>query len=501
MSNNLNIEIGRFIKDIIKNRPDKIFIFDSLKNKVYTYKEFFSKVLDYKNKLEKLGFKKDETLCLIMNNSIELAVLYFSCLIADIIAAPIYPQKGEEEIKQILSQTKYKGIITSIEELNFMQNAINIKEFENIQHNKSIDINEGLSVFEKLDYEKLFLITFTSGSTGTPKGVMNSFKNLFLTAIAFRNRFNFNDKNIFYHNLPMTYMAGILNLIFLPFLSESKIVIGNRFSIANLSDFWDIPIRYNVNTFWLIPTIINLLLKVDRGTRGINFGTRNKIIACVGTAPLSYEAKIQFESKYKIPLYESYGLSETLFVSTNYPGKDNSRDKTVGKPLEGVEIEFMNDKEIAISVPWMFLGYTNVDTKEYFRNNRYLSGDIGEIDKDGFLKITGRKKDLIIRGGININPKRIEDTISAIGNFEEIVILGVKDPILGEKIVCFYVKKQSGGDKDILKEINKKIIYRLGKDYKIDEFIELKAIPRNINGKIDKLTIRKNYLNQNDNKN
>ncbi len=371
-----------------------------------------------------------------------------------------------------------------------MKEWINFEKLKpGIEIKKSDDVSE-LENITKLNFDNLFIITFTSGSTGKPKGVMHSFNNFILSSISFRDRFSFNRDNVFYHNLPMSYIGGILNLIVLPFISESKIVVGERFNVSNITKFWQTPIKYSANTFWFIPTIISLLLKLDRGNDGIDYTEKNTIVGLVGTAPLNEQAKFDFQEKYGISLFESYGLSETFFIATNFP--NNDRAGSPGKLLDGVSLTFSPDEEILLDVPWMFFGYVGLDNKKYFQDKKYLSGDLGKID-DEFLYIIGRKKDLIIKGGTNLSPKKLEDFLNKLDIFEECVIIGTEDSVLGEKIVCVFVSNEKNMNNELTKETNRKIIDRLGLDYQIDEFFKIEEIPRNINGKIDRPKIREIY--------
>jgi long-chain acyl-CoA synthetase len=105
--------------------------------------------------------------------------------------------------------------------------------------------------------------------------------------------------------------------------------------------------------------------------------------------------------------------------------------------------------------------------------------------------ISGRKKDLIIKGGINISPKKLEDFITDKKIFQECVVLGFPDKVLGEKTVCFILSIENNDN--VKKKLNKKIIDELGKDYHIDEFMELVEIPKTVNGKINKPQIRELY--------
>src|SRR5690606_18696052 len=121
-----------------------------------------------------------------------------------------------------------------------------------------------------------------------------------------------------------------------------------------------------------------------------------------------------FEKKYLLDLYESYGLSETLIISTNCPSA--KKQGSVGILLEGASVSFASDGEILVHVPWMFQGYLNVGNSTALLNGWFSSGDVG-TQKEGFIYVTERKKDLIIRGGINISPKLIKDRLLTSGFF------------------------------------------------------------------------------------
>lgn len=478
---NRKVNAGKLLQEIFKEKWHEKFIVDGLSSNAMSYKEFFRLMLSYKKKLVKIGLRRQDVVCFLLPNSIELVVLYFAGLLMNLKIVPIDPERGSLDIKEILSYLDYKAIITDEWRVDFLQNKIHINEFMNVQYTYAE--KEDLELLNKINFDDDYLIAFTSGSTGAPKGVIHSFNNLIQSAISFNNKFAFDSNSVFYHNLPMTYMAGILNLLILPLISRSKIVLGKRFNISNVSEFWDVPIQYSVNTFWFIPSIIELLLRLDRDLKGVQYTKSNKIIGCVGTAPLNPLTKHEFEHKYSISLYESYGLSETLFVTTNFPNSDEPG--TIGKVIDNAEIDFLEEGEIATRVPWMFFGYYNMRGDQPLKNGWFPTGDIGYLNENKFYMITGRKKDLIIRGGINISPKKIEDLIKSHYS-TEVAILGFSDKFVGEKIVCFFVSN-AGFDQ---KQINKEILQKLGKNYHIDQFIELEEIPKNSNGKVDKPKLR-----------
>lgn len=483
--------IAGHIKFLFKKNWNEVFVVDGFNGRTLHYSDFFDCILNGRDQLEKSGLKKRDAVIFFEKNSLELVILYFSSLLLGLVIVPVDKNRGEDEIKEILSLIDYKNTICSGPQNSLFNNKLDLTEIKKNLYEKRNESIKSLDVFDTVDYENTFLITMTSGSVGKPKGVLHSFNNLAKSALAFSKVFHFGSKNIFYHNLSMAYMAGILNLIFLPFLCGGRLIIGKQFDISSILRFWEIPIKYSVNTFCFIPSILSLLLKVDRGTEGTDYAAQCDIIGYVATAPLNVRMKNLFEEKYNIPLFETYGLSELLFVSANSPGKE--LEGSVGQLLDGVKVSFTEEQELLIDVPWCFSGYLNEKTEDYFYEEKYRSGDIGFLDNDRFLTINGRKKDIIIRGGVNINPNKVEKFIADNNVFEDQVILGLDDSVLGEKTVCFFVLEDKTFIKDIKKNLNKEIIKKLGRDYYIDEFVSIDILPKNINQKVDKLTLKEIY--------
>lgn len=480
--------VNSYIQELFEFNKEKTLIIDVKKKKKISYNNFFKNMFVWTRILKEKVIIDKPKIAIIADHSSSVLLLYFSVFYLGGTVISIDSNRGNKEISELLTISKPDMILYSEEAPKDFLNKYTCKKISDFQYDEEVNLKNKDSLWNNASFDSAKLISFSSGTTGIPKGIINSLGNLLLSAIAFRNKFKFNGQNIFYHNLPMAYMAGILNLWLLPMISGSSIVIEKRFNINSVLNFWDTPLKYNVNVFWLIPTIIELLLKLDRDKERANFIKLNKkIIACVGTAPLNNISKNNFEEKYGILLYESYGLSETLFVATNYPDLAE-KSYSVGQLLDEVQLDFNDENEILIKVPWAFKGYIQSENnfEEYFS-----SGDIGQL-KENYLYITGRKKDLIIKGGVNISPRRLEDFFIKNEFFEEASIIGIKDDILGEKIVCCFVEKRIHRYTDI-KEINQSILKDLGKDYYVDVFFKVDKIPKNINGKVDKMKLKEIY--------
>ncbi len=486
IENSTSLKITKIIENISKRDLNDVFIFDDISGKTITVKQFYRDVLSVESLMNERSLNK--TLVLIMNNCYELIVIYFACLLTARVASPIDPKLGRERILEIIKDESDFSFITDehwlIDEHAESNYALLFQKPTAIVNETSF-----ISKLRLVKFNDLYLLTYTSGTSGKFKGVKNSAANLFLSAEAFCSLHGITNGKCFLHSMVMTYMAGILNTIFMPFVSNSSIVICERFSVDIAVKFWNIMKKYDINTLWLSPTMLALILKVNRGENGIAYCKENNVDWYIGTAPLAENLKQTFEEKYSVKLFQSYGLSETLFISsvTNKTHQSN-KSSGVGELLEGVNIKYGDANELLLSVPWMFLGYSNEPTEDYFDGNLYRSGDIGKIE-DGILFITERKKDLIIRGGINISAKAIEEVVLQNSHVNEALIVSVNDDLMGEIICCAVILNGDTELKLLQKEI-KRAVKKLGNGYTIDRLIAVNEFTLNLNGKIDKLRMR-----------
>ncbi len=450
------------------------FVYEVANKTEFTYGQIWSNACKY---IDIYGLKDKKEIAVIWENGAELLTMYFACMFSNTMIIPIDPQKAKPEVNSILAN---HVAITALGE----------EDKTPISKDEVVDEPYIRECILAVDVEKPYMITYTSGSTGQAKGVIHSLENLFLAGDVFGREVGFSEESRVCHTMPMTYMAGILNTIFMPLVMKSKIVIFPRFSVMTAVTFWREVERNQVNTFWLSPSMLNILMTVDRKGKAAEYLKNTETIFCIGTAPLYPQVKQAFEEKYGVELLPSYGLSETLFISTKVKG-ENTQSNSVGKVLPEVDLHFSETEEIYLDVPWMFLGYSNEDTSEYFDGKYYMSGDLGEI-AEGQLYITGRKKDLIIRGGMNISPKQIEEVVLSTENVAECCVSSIVKNS-EERIICWC--KVNTPTENEGTELNALIIERLGKAFKVDRFVYVEEIPKNLNGKVDKEKLKKAFEN------
>lgn len=489
--------IDSVIERIEKLNFSELFMIDDILGKQFTYREFFSRALSLAAYLNRVT--AGDTVIAVKENSFDLALLYFAVMFTDKRIVVIDPQKGADEIYTILSGIATAGLL--VDSNISLKGEIRHHLIEMPSDDYDSDISEDVknNVIAGLWARKgstPYLVTFTSGTSSVSKGVTHTLDNLFLTAAALNEKVK-KEGGTFLHVMPMTYMAGVLNSLFYPFLTGSRIVITKRFSIIWARKFWDIVIKYGVDLFWLSPSMLMMINQMDRTHQGEEYCRSRNLTFLIGTAPLVNEVRTKFNGRYGVRVYASYGLSETLFVSVeNDESLEKSEMNSVGELLSGVEYMFSESGEIFIDVPWMYLGYTNEETDKYFAGKYYRTGDLAEM-RDGCLYITGRSKDLIIKGGMNISPALIEEVVYKENGIAENVVIGVKDNKGEEKVCCVYTVIDGAENQEAVeKNIRKSVVNSLGKNYILDYLWKVDDIPRNINGKIDKKMLKQMWENR-----
>jgi long-chain acyl-CoA synthetase len=286
--------------------------------------------------------------------------------------------------------------------------------------------------------DDLLIILFTSGTTSAPKGVMHRIVSEFGNAVTFNTEMDFGPDHRFLHVWPMAYSSGYLNTLLSPFMAGGSVVLAGAFVAQTVLTFWNPVVAHAANTLWLSPTMMASLLRIDRDTAGIAWCRREVRTVCCGTAPLASKLKRDFEEKYGVEVLESYGLSELLLITANTP-RYPRRESSVGRVLPGVELRFADDEEILVRTPFAMSGYFDLETMQpapLEPGSWFPTGDLGRLDAEGNLFVTGRKKDLIIRGGLNISPRAVRDVLLEHPAVEDAAVLGLPHDFYGEEVVA-----------------------------------------------------------------
>jgi len=274
-----------------------------------------------------------------------------------------------------------------------------------------------------------FTITFTSGSTGVPKGIVHGAESFLTCAEAFNRQTGITGHDRFLNVMPMFYMAGIFNGILAPLAASAPVVIAEGFSTATAMRFWPTVATEAISALWLSPTMLSLVMRLDRTDKTVPPAMRRLF---VGTGAMTAAAAEQFHRTYGLPPLQSYGLSELLYISVDRAEAPNFG--TVGYPLDDVVLTCGAEDPLSIASPHAFLGYL-VDGALQPHDGPFLTSDLAQVSESGALYVLGRADDIILRGGVNVNPVDLETALAPVMGGRPFCVIGQRDATLGQKVV------------------------------------------------------------------
>ncbi|MDI9889229.1 AMP-binding protein [Streptomyces sp. HNM0645] len=343
--------------------------------------------------------------------------------------------------------------------------------------------------------DELALLVYTSGSTGRPKGVMLDHANLeaMTSMMADLMRLTADDHCLLF--LPLFHANAICVSFLTPMRTGARLTVLGRFTVDG---FLDAVERHRPTYFSGVPTIYAMLLGQPRDA---DFSSVR--FAVCGAAPASKELLDAVEERFGFVLAEGYGLTECTCAATSNRWWDERRVGTVGPAFPGVRVEVMAPDgvilprgergEVVIQGPNVMRGYLKRPeaTAETLRDGWLHTGDVGVLDKDGYLRIVDRIKDMIIRGGENIYPKEIEAVLLSRKGVCEAAVIGQVDDRFGE-VPFAYVALQPGAAVTA-EDLAEACASNLAR-YKVPVGVRiLDALPKNPVGKIDKPALRRQH--------
>ena len=480
---------------------DSTFIENTDGSKI-SYGELEEESTKYANGLSELGLQPGDRVSVQLNKSHEVVFIYLACLRANLIFHPINTAYKENELSFLLNDAKpsvficEKEIYENISFLNLEESishifTLNPADHESIQSIKK----EGDHEIVDCSPDHTAALLYSSGTTGQPKGIMLTHGNIGSNAKALKDAWGFHNDDILLHSLPIYHVHGLFVALGCVFLSGSKIIWTESFDADQA-----IELLPRCTVMMGVPTYYTRLVASKDLDKSC---VSNMRLFISGSAPLLEDTFIQFYKKTNHHILERYGMTETNIICSN-PVDGKRKPETVGMPLKDINLRIVDDSVNALEIgeighiqvrgPNVFNSYWNLPkkTKEDFTSDNYFNtGDKGFIDKDGYLSIVGRTKDMIISGGLNVYPKEVESLIDGYEEVEESAVIGLVDKDLGESVTAIVVLNTNF----YLSEDD--IIFRLKKDiagFKVPKkVIFVDDLPRNAMGKVQKNILRNLY--------
>lgn len=354
-----------------------------------------------------------------------------------------------------------------------------------------------------LPFQEGRVCLMTSGTTGEPKGVVLQEHQIAWTAEHIRDNHQLTQDDRGFTPLPFFHVNAPVVSLYTSLITGSTVVIARKFSRTH---FWEWVERYDITWASIVPAIVEILLTTDRPT----FLPGKIRFFRTGSSSLPATTLKAFEEKFGIPLIETYGLSEAASeVAGNPLPPRKHKPGSVGLPVSvSLRICFprMGDKdevlrdvpsgetgEICISGPNVISAYYGNADAESFQDGWFRTGDLGYIDEEGYLYISGRSREVIIRGGENIAPREVEEVLQTHPAVRASAVVGRPDPIYGEQVVAFIVPRDRW-NAELKKSLHDYAAQRLSPQKVPVEFIDIDTLPRNATGKVERHVLRERVL-------
>jgi long-chain acyl-CoA synthetase len=341
------------------------------------------------------------------------------------------------------------------------------------------------------------IIIYTSGTTGKPKGVLLTHGNLLTNAREIARWLQLTEDDRSLMIMPLFHVNALMTTGLAALWAGASIVLAPRFSASR---HWQTISDYGVTYFGSVATMLSRLNHTYPEGVPAGLDTHRLRFALCGSAPVPVEVMKTYEARFRCPVIEGYGLSESTCRSTFNPTDERRRAGSVGLPI-GNEMNVFDDHdhelaphqvgEIVMRGANLMKGYYKNDaaTREAFRSGWFHTGDLGYRDDEGFYYVVDRKSDMIIRGGENIYPREIDEVLYEHPKVKDAATIGVPDELYGEEVKSFVVLRD--GCEATEEEIMTHCRDRLA-DYKCPKAVAfLDDIPKGPTGKLLKRELAK----------
>ncbi len=462
-----------------------------------TYRQLTAEVAGLASRLSKLG-AKGQRVAIVMPNGLGIVVAIYAVYAAGAQAVPLNPDYTEREINEILrdanvlvtlcGQAQYQRVGQQLDVLS-EKPAIVLT----LPSSGSVCSEQPLSEFvlpSPTDFAKL---QYTGGTTGRSKGVMLTHENVAVNVLQREALIPMRPGIERILCVTPLYHAYATAMALYPALSSGgALVIQSRFKPEHVFDALE---REQITLFAGAPAIYYALAshplfeKCDLSSLSASFS---------GSAPLSLEVLERWQSVSGAPILEGYGLTESSPILTFNPRHGVRKPGSVGLAALSTTIEIVDPVEsdnvlgchqvgeIRARGPQLMSGYRNLpqETAAMIRDGWLYTGDLGELDEEGYLFIRGRKKEMVIVGGFNVYPREIEEQIFTMEGVQDCAVVGVKNAYLGEVLHAFIVARPglTLTETEVLARCEKNLVrYKVPKQV---HFVEV--LPRTAVGKLDR---------------
>lgn len=462
------------------------------------------------NALLGMGVSKGDRVAMLLPNSLEFVTIYFGVVKTGGIAIPLDTRYKLDELASLFDDSRPKVLVTespfleplvpALPRFNYIEHIIELGskyEGQFLSYQQIMATSSARKVEVEPEPEDIAHIAYTSGPTLHPRGAMMSHQSLVTFAAISGDGFQQTDEDVVVlFALPMHHAFGLAIVLLTSICKGSTVVMVPGLSIPNLMGTIE---RERVTIFMGVPFVYALAVNIAEEA-GVKHDLSSLRFCGSAGAALPTDIMERFRKHYGLGIVDFWGLTESAAHVTCQPLDGTGKLGSVGKVLPGWELKIVDEDgkelppnqpgEIIVRGPIMngYYGNPQVAAKT-IKDGWLYSGDIGKIDEDGYLFLSGsRKKEMIIVKGQNIYPSDIEDVLSAHPKVAEAAVVGVSDELRGEVVRAIISLKE--GEVATEEEIRRFCRQHMA-DYKLPkQVIFVDSLPKTAAGKIDKEDLR-----------
>jgi acyl-CoA synthetase (AMP-forming)/AMP-acid ligase II len=494
------------ILDLLGNgNPSHIAISVAGDGPALTYDQLRQQVDVLVARLNQLGLGRGDRIAIALPNGLETIVSFLAASTAGT-AAPLNPAYRLDEFKFYLEDTGARALIVSPKDSDEARAAAG----DNVLIIEADLDSEGQVRFSSArsgpararDYHELndtALILHTSGTTSRPKRVPLSHANLMTSARNVAETYKLTSEDVSLCVMPLFHVHGLVASTLATLFTGGTVVVPPRF---NPLSFWSTVRAHQVTWYSAVPTIHQVLLsRTKAGIRPAGAEILRFIRSC--SAALLPQTMAEIEERFGVPLLEAYGMTEAAHQMASNPLPPAARKPGSVGCGTAVDIAILNEAgellpagatgEVSIKGPNVFAGYEgNAEANSTsFSNGWFRTGDQGYLDKEGYLTLVGRLKELINRGGEKISPREIDEVLLTHTAVAEAVCFGIADRVYGEEVAAAVVLKASATEAELIAHCRLSLA-----DFKCPKVIYIvEAIPRTATGKIQRRNVAAEIAN------
>jgi len=395
-----------------------------------SWQRFEQETYDFATALLSLDLQRGGTVCILMGNIPQWPISDIGTIIAGGVGVGLYQTSSAEQVAYIINHSDAEFVLVDSREQ--LQKVLSVREqLPKVRHIIALDSDDNAISYrdfiargnaertrlasllkeraESAKSDDIAIMVYTSGTTGPPKGACLSHRYIINSVESLRQTIPIYDTDVSFSYLPFCHVAERISGLY------NRLYAGaSAYFVDDLARLGEYMLEVKPTVFASLPRFFEKIYTriVSDGSTNVKdyFGGRIRLLSS-GGAPLPLEVA-EFFATAGLPILQAYGLTENVCVAFNRP--DNYKFGTVGPPMPGCEVRIADDKEILVRSDMMFSGYYKApeETAKMFSDGWLLTGDLGEFDEDGFLKIIGRKKELIVTStGKKVSPTLLENML------------------------------------------------------------------------------------------